>query len=129
MDGNARVAGDFIGTLLQMVERNVPTFGNMLGGPLARIPDIQHQGGLRSRQLVRCHLGADAFCRPYQVRSFCEGLHTPSQIASYVIKSDTAQAQGGFQFASILDVRDAAEYGEEPLPDSCSAWHARECSG
>src|SRR5580704_19147626 len=88
MDGNAAAVGDFSDTLLQMVERNVPTSGNMLGRPLARIPDIQYQGGLRTRQFVRCHLGTDAFCRPYQVRSFCEGLHTPSQIASYVIKSE-----------------------------------------
>jgi hypothetical protein len=40
--------------------------------------------------------------RAHEVRSFCERLHAPSQIASYVIKSDTAQAQGGFQFASRL---------------------------
>src|SRR5580692_4542946 len=103
MNGNATVAGDLSDTLLQMVERDVHTSGDMLGRPLVRIPDIQHQGRrLCTRQLVRSHLGADAFCRAHEVRSFCERLHAPSQIASYVIKSDTAKAQGGFQFASRL---------------------------
>src|SRR5580704_1483800 len=89
MNGNATVAGDFSDTLLQMVERDVHTSGDMLGRPLARIPDIQHQGWLCTCQLVRNHLGADAFCQAHEARSFCERLHAPSQIASYVIKSDT----------------------------------------
>jgi hypothetical protein len=32
----------------------------------------------------------------------CERLHAPSQIASQVIESDTAQARGGLEFAPRL---------------------------
>jgi hypothetical protein len=67
MDDNAAVAGDFGDALLQMIERNISRFVNMLSRPLARISDISNSGGFAVANSSATPWGADAFGRPHYV--------------------------------------------------------------
>jgi len=49
MDCNAPVTGDFANALLQVIQGNIHAAIDVLGRPLARIPDIQHQRRVHAR--------------------------------------------------------------------------------
>src|ERR1700751_285544 len=101
-----------------MIERNIDTAINVLGAPLAWIPDVQQERRIRARQLFRHHRGTDAIGRPYQVGSLPVRCHAPCQIAFDGIEADTAKAQRSLLLASGLGNDDdglgAIENGSSP---------------
>lgn len=99
MDGDPPVARDLVDPLLQMTERDIDTAGDPTGGPLARCPDIQDHGRIRSGKLLGGHPGADALCLRQQFGTPGQRFDAAVQITLDVIEADPAQPYRGFLLA------------------------------
>src|SRR6185437_15620847 len=100
MDGNAAVARDFSETLLKMIERDVDAAGYVLGGPFARIADIEDDG--RAGEFGVEVGWAHAFGGGDEIGAVGQCGETVGEEAAHVIEADAAEAEGSFVLAAGL---------------------------